>query len=411
MSIQVSISTAVRHIFCILVILAQIAVTKGHNHHDHGTIRLMGADNSYSGRIELFLNDTWSTVCNVGWDIRDAHVACKMAGFQEAQATYLNAAFGKGSGSILLSNVKCTGEEKSLFECAHSGYYAHACSHEEDVAVVCLYNPKDHTHIGRIVVIVLAVMVVIVISLFLNQHRRLSSRKRRHVTCRETVEFTCIALSSCCTTYKNTETFTASANGRAVSSTTTDASKQGRCNLRRCNLSKCNLSKCNLSKCNLRKCNLLCSKLDKGNSEKESEAKFSFAKFSNEGDGEPYRPSPISHDSISAPPSNSTVVSVHVPKTDEASFNPNIESSTDSVPKADSLVDSASKSEANLASTSKNKATPDNATKAEAILDTEGNKVETTLDRRNTTDAPVSTAISLDNTDGLSNSAYEPDYS
>ncbi len=65
-----------------------------------------------------------------------------MAGFKHAEATYGNALWGKGSGKILLSDVECTGKEKSLFDCKHSGFYAHDCSHDEDVGVVCGPAPE-----------------------------------------------------------------------------------------------------------------------------------------------------------------------------------------------------------------------------------------------------------------------------
>ena len=48
-----------------------------------------------------------------------------------------SAYFGQGSGSILLDNVHCIGNETSIFSCSHNSIGSHNCVHSEDAGVDC----------------------------------------------------------------------------------------------------------------------------------------------------------------------------------------------------------------------------------------------------------------------------------
>ena len=45
--------------------------------------------------------------------------------------------FSRGSGSILLDELRCAGSESSLLECDHDPVGVHDCSHSEDAGVKC----------------------------------------------------------------------------------------------------------------------------------------------------------------------------------------------------------------------------------------------------------------------------------
>ena len=105
-----------------------------------GELKLVGgveANSTLSGRVEVLISGTWGTVCDDGWDITDANVACRQLGLEYALAANCCAAFGEGSGSILLDDLACTGSESSLASCSHSELNSNSCGHDEDAGVVC----------------------------------------------------------------------------------------------------------------------------------------------------------------------------------------------------------------------------------------------------------------------------------
>ncbi|XP_071481646.1 neurotrypsin-like [Diadema antillarum] len=100
-------------------------------------VRLVGGQNPWEGRVELYYNDNWNTVCDDNWDILDARVICSMLGYLGALRSPSMAAFGSGTGPILLDEVTCEGGESDILDCFHDGLGVHDCSHSEDAGVVC----------------------------------------------------------------------------------------------------------------------------------------------------------------------------------------------------------------------------------------------------------------------------------
>ena len=92
------------------------------------------------GRVEVFFGGQWGTVCDDYFDINAANVICRELGFPRANSVRPRAAFGQGSGPILLDDVRCRGDESILPLCGHRKIGDHNCSHREDVGVICVSN-------------------------------------------------------------------------------------------------------------------------------------------------------------------------------------------------------------------------------------------------------------------------------
>ncbi|KAK3586776.1 hypothetical protein CHS0354_016951 [Potamilus streckersoni] len=102
-------------------------------------IRLVNGSSCLEGRVEVYYNGSWGTVCDDGWDLYDAVVVCRMLGYSTVGAKAVCCA-GFSSNynlNIFLDDVSCSGYESSIYSCRHNGWYSHNCNHNEDAGVRC----------------------------------------------------------------------------------------------------------------------------------------------------------------------------------------------------------------------------------------------------------------------------------
>uniref|UniRef100_A0A803JQ18 Soluble scavenger receptor cysteine-rich domain-containing protein SSC5D n=1 Tax=Xenopus tropicalis TaxID=8364 RepID=A0A803JQ18_XENTR len=108
-------------------------------------LRLAGGSYECEGRVEVKHNGEWGSVCSKEWGWTEASVVCRQLGcsmdipIDNIKPVF----FGAGSGKIWIDNLRCTGEESSLGDCAHSMWGLHNCGHGDDVGVICPVKPEE----------------------------------------------------------------------------------------------------------------------------------------------------------------------------------------------------------------------------------------------------------------------------
>ena len=66
----------------------------------HNLVRIVDGSGPSEGRVEVFHNGTWGTICQDHFSVDDANVVCRELGYARAISYPGYSAFGTGTGHV-----------------------------------------------------------------------------------------------------------------------------------------------------------------------------------------------------------------------------------------------------------------------------------------------------------------------
>ena len=101
-----------------------------------GDVRLRdGPSSIYEGRVEIYRNGEWQSICDEGWDIEDADVVCKQLDYGYAESAPIASFYGISFNTVWNVNIECTGGEGKLLDCTNTN--VSVCVLGEEAGVRC----------------------------------------------------------------------------------------------------------------------------------------------------------------------------------------------------------------------------------------------------------------------------------
>ena len=108
-----------------------------------GDLRLAAGSVNSEGRLEIYHDGVWGTVCDDFWgDFRgdgvgNATVACRQLGYSGYETIDYDPVI-PGGDPIWLDDVQCVGDEDTLSDCPANDWGVNNCAHSEDVMLRCI---------------------------------------------------------------------------------------------------------------------------------------------------------------------------------------------------------------------------------------------------------------------------------
>ena len=110
-------------------------------------VRLVGGNSENEGRVELYYNNTWGTVCGDGyWSQVDSNTVCRQLGYTEARQYYATS-FVPESVPVWMDRVNCNTFDLCLGKCSFNGFGTSYCRHSLDIFLNCT-GIRDRAKLG-----------------------------------------------------------------------------------------------------------------------------------------------------------------------------------------------------------------------------------------------------------------------
>lgn len=109
-------------------------------------VRLVGGASNKQGLVQVYYNNNWHWVCGEQWDKHDSNVTCQWLGYSGSSEAYTDTARDGANGTTWMTNVNCTGDERSLFSCVHDGWLGGSCASNQMAGVRCT-GPEGNTNL------------------------------------------------------------------------------------------------------------------------------------------------------------------------------------------------------------------------------------------------------------------------
>ena len=107
----------------------------------------MVGGNDNSGRLEVYHEGQWGSVCSHKFHYPEANVACRMMGYSSAVQVFTNTESEYDDtvdNKIVLSQLTCDGTESHLSDCDYSHSAARGCQGGKAVYLECSYWYVSH---------------------------------------------------------------------------------------------------------------------------------------------------------------------------------------------------------------------------------------------------------------------------
>ena len=101
-------------------------------------VRLVGGNSENEGRVEIYYNNTWGTVCGDSyWSQLDSNTVCWQLGYAGATNHYYSPFIDHVNTPIWMERVSCGTYDTCLGKCSFNGFGNSRCRHSQDIFVNC----------------------------------------------------------------------------------------------------------------------------------------------------------------------------------------------------------------------------------------------------------------------------------